>query len=98
MPPREFFECDCHTEGVILDSDDEIPCDIYLAMWEHGSKGSRLSFLERLRWCWNILTKGLPWADQVVMRPSNAEKLAKAILKRTNNAKRLYKKNKLKTK
>jgi len=94
--PREFFSCDCHGEGIILDDEVEIYVEskiarhsFYFALWEYGQSGTNMSFKERIRWCWKILRKGIPWADAVIMDSGDAEKFAQAILKRIYIARKM---------
>jgi len=75
---RTFFNCECHTEGIILEYDKEDD-QFYLALWSYGHCGNELPFWERIRWCWNILKSGLPWTDSVVLHTAEARKLAKTI-------------------
>lgn len=90
---RDWFNCDCGTEGIILEDDiDEFEDKnkiksyyhtISLAFWEHGkNKNTTLGFKERLRYCWNIIKKGIPYSDAVLLTSSEAEKLARNILAR----------------
>lgn len=88
---RSWFSCDCSGEGLILDDDiDKVEHegkDIYvhsinLALWEYGQGKGKMDWKERLRWCWNILKKGIPWTDAIILTPDEAEKLAKEILRR----------------
>ena len=82
---REFFSCDCHAEGLILSEDDwggDQGKHIEIAMWNYGSHGRVMPWSERFRWCWNILKSGLPWADEVILHPDEAKRLAESILKR----------------
>ncbi len=89
---REFFNCDCHTEGVILSSDDEQPFEIYLANWTYGQVGQEVSWWQRVKWCCDILRRGLMFTDQTVLDPDEAERLGKAILRRVKEIKKAKKK------
>jgi len=73
---REFINCDCHTEGLVID---EVDGDIYIALWAYGQHGKQITFLDRLRWCWNIMIKGLPWVDCVILHKEETKKLASIL-------------------
>lgn len=98
---REFFNCDCYTEGVILShevhkwrDDDFIEHDIYLTFWNYGNKyqNGTLRFKDKLRWMWQILTKGIPYPDGIILHEDEAERLGNALLKRAKIVKVEHKK------
>lgn len=88
---REFFNCECRTEGLILDSqDDEFPYAVYLAIWQYGSKGNQVDFWTRIKWAFSILKRGLMWNDEIILHPATAEKVGLALIKRAKIAKKIY--------
>lgn len=78
-PIRHFFNCDCLTEGLIVEYDPEYQ-DVNVALWHYGNYTDKLDWKQRIRWCWNIIRKGLPWADSVSMKPAEARRMAETIL------------------
>jgi len=48
------------------------------SMWNRVGD-SPLSFRQRLRWCWNILRTGMPWADMVILSDEKVKNLAEFI-------------------
>lgn len=78
-PIRHMFQCSCHTEGLIFEYDPEYK-DVNIALWHYGGYTDKLSWKNRIRWCWNILKRGLPWADCVSLQPEEARRLAETIL------------------
>lgn len=78
-PVRHVFHCDCETEGLLFEYDPEYN-DVHIAMWHHGGYSHKLDWKARLRWCWHIIRKGLPWADAVSMKPTEARRFAQTIL------------------
>lgn len=78
-PVRHFFNCSCHTEGLIFEYDAEYK-EANVALWHYGNYTEKLGWRERIRWCWSIIRKGLPWTDAVSMSPSEARRFAETIL------------------
>ena len=69
----EFFICDCYSHGLLVEKfDDEEVC---LSLFERGLSGRTLGWLERLRWCWQILRHGKPWSDFIILNAENQKKL-----------------------
>lgn len=53
----------------------------YFTVWGRGREGKKIHGLrERLRWCWQILTKGSPWADDIIATNKDARGIAEFIL------------------
>ena len=75
---RKFLNCSCHTEGLIVETVDN---ELYLAMWSLGKYGGKISLQDRLRWCWNILLKGMPWCDEVILHKTEVKKFIKVLQK-----------------
>ena len=86
----KWFECQCHTEGVMLSRIfDEIadePKTIYLAMFRNGSDG-KLGWKERFRWCLNMLINGRPYLDEVMLDQKTAGELGNALVDFSNKGK-----------
>lgn len=76
----KFIECDCAAEGVMLSTEDCLTDDpktngqrqIYLAFFQNGWNGKELTFKQKLRWIWQILTEGVPFGDTVILNVGNA--------------------------
>jgi len=84
---REFFNCSCFTEGLILEHFDEEFSDssereIYIATWNYGKQSGEMSWKNRFRWCWNILKTGLPWTDMCILHRDEARRLGLSLLRR----------------
>lgn len=61
------LKCQCSCEALEFQYDqEETDGQYYVSIWRKGYQ-SPLSFKERLRWCWNILTTGKLWGDEVVL-------------------------------
>jgi hypothetical protein len=79
MEDREFFCCDCSTEGVVLSTDEDM---IYLTFWDLGThRDSRLSIKDKIRWIFNLLKTGQPYPDGIILDTIEAEKLGKSLIK-----------------
>jgi hypothetical protein len=80
--PHEYFfqECSCHGEALTIE-----PVyrdhDFYFSYWKQGfGDFHNLSFKQRLRWCWQLLTKGAPYTDFVIVNADDALKMSRYIL------------------
>jgi hypothetical protein len=84
---KKFYPCDCHGEGVMLsnadfDDGDMNPC-IDLAYFRNMPQycDSTMSFMARLRFAWQILIKGEPFTDMVILKQKTAGELGKDLIK-----------------
>jgi hypothetical protein len=72
---NKFYECECGEELIMLSHEDDDNY-IYLAFFQQNFGGRYfLSFKERIRYIWRILTKGTVWNDMVILNKSEAKKL-----------------------
>jgi len=83
---KEIFMCECHSEGVVVSYFDEEK-EIYLALFNYAHSVKTKTFWERLRWCWNVLKTGEPWADEVILDHITAEALGNRLLEIVKNEK-----------
>ena len=77
-----FVECDCYTHAIVVDRTDEDGHGDYeycLAFFERGYDGQGMSFKERLRWCWQILRRGHPWTDSIILDRNKAKRLGEFL-------------------
>lgn len=59
---------------------------VNFCVWSRGRSGKNLhSWREKFRWCWEILTKGTLWADDIIATNKDARELAEFILKNLPN-------------
>jgi len=72
-----MLKCDCSSEAIEVQrwSDED---QFYFAYWQVGFSRP-LCWRERIRWCWNILRNGNPWADSIIVSPSKAKEIADFI-------------------
>ncbi len=76
---KKFYECSCGSEGIMTSYEDE--GEVYLAFFNNGFNGKQLGFKGKLRFCWQILRKGFPWTDCVVLDKKVAKELGQDLLK-----------------
>lgn len=69
-----FLMCDCHSHALYVEKfkDEEEVC---ISLFEHGYDGKRMTWFERLRWCYRIIIHGHPWTDSVILNTENQTKL-----------------------
>lgn len=76
---REFYECDCHSEGVRMQYDEELPL-AELGFFQYGFGARVLSFRDRIRCAWQVLRTGYPFADTVILSQEEASRLGRDLL------------------
>jgi hypothetical protein len=74
-----FIKCECHGEGMGVDYDAEDGY-YYFSYWKYGISNESLSWRDRLRYCWHVLTKGKAFNDEVVLTQESADKLIDFLL------------------
>lgn len=73
----KYIRCSCGSEILILDKWDE---EICLSIWDNGyACDNRLSISQRIRWCWQIITKGRPFTDQMVLDKEKINEIMAAM-------------------
>ena len=80
---EKFYECECGSEVIAISKDREDKKDpnIYLAFFKQGFHGIyALTWRERLRTIWQIITKGTLWADTVILSPKESKNLAQGLI------------------
>lgn len=76
-----FIKCDCGTEFLHLQHDNEDGWkSFYLSFWQYGSP-STISFFQRIKWAWKVLTKGNLYGDQLILSEKSALELKDYIQK-----------------
>jgi hypothetical protein len=56
-----------------------------ITIWNMNYNNTITSWKEKLKWCWNIIKTGNPWADSVVLTEERACELAAFILRKEQN-------------
>lgn len=72
QPEELFLKCSCGSEvlNLELDPHDGMYC---LAIYEFAS--TKLSWFQRLRYCWKTLKTGKPFNDNMMLHHTHIEKL-----------------------
>ena len=81
---REYFECSCLSEGIYvsIETDDELPDCIDVGFFSYGIGSPKdISWKNRFRHIWRIVTHGQPWNDMITLDKKTAEALGKHLLK-----------------
>lgn len=69
MSNIKYVPCSCHGEGLYLSHDKDFGGLLDIAMYKLGNISKALSWGQRFRYCWKVLTKGSPYLDQVILTP-----------------------------
>jgi len=69
-----FLQCDCSTHGLVLEKFDGEE-ELHLSLFQRYTRNIKLPWRERLRWCCQILFKGHPWTDQVLLNKEKQQQL-----------------------
>lgn len=77
MKSPKMFQCSCYGEAIAVEPD-EYGCTIDLSFWQSGRPQTPIS--TRIRHVLNIIKRGHPYTDMVVMSPEEAEKLGEYLL------------------
>ena len=76
---REFIVCECHSEAVSVEYDNEYG-DLSMAFWRLAGC-QPYSFWKRIRWIWHILRTGNFYDDMVMLDEKEVKKLIKVLTK-----------------
>ena len=74
-----FIKCECHGEGLGVDYEPKENC-YYFSYWRWGLSNGSLSWKERLRYCWVVLTKGKAFNDELILNQESVDKLIDFLL------------------
>jgi hypothetical protein len=81
MDNKIFIECSCGTELIQLERDPypKESQDIYMSFFRYGHNGNFPLSL-RLQYIWQIITKGHPYSDCVILNKQEQDKLIKFLV------------------
>lgn len=80
---EKFYQCSCGSEGIMMSYEQEkegVPY-VDLAYFQEGFASRKLSFFQKLRWCYHILKTGQPWHDMVLLNQNTAKRLGLDLVK-----------------
>ena len=74
---RKFIECSCGTEGIMISNDymDNKEPVIDLAFFKYGYNPDKMSLYQKLRYCWQVLSKGRPFGDEIILNKEQTKEL-----------------------
>lgn len=66
MKKHIFIPCSCTSEAVHFVEDEDN--NLYISIWEIGhGRDNTYTWRQRFKHCWQVLTQGRPYGDQVVL-------------------------------
>lgn len=74
---QEYIECECGCEAIGMEYDPSDKwCELNISFWERGHiRDGKTSFRRKLYLVRQIMKTGQPYADMVIVGPSNATRL-----------------------
>tara|TARA_Y100000593_G_scaffold8026_1_gene14835 strand:+ start:65 stop:349 length:285 start_codon:yes stop_codon:yes gene_type:complete len=72
---KVFIECDCYSEGIMLEYEDDDFPHAYISMWKRGINPRKMGILWRLKYAWIILTGGELYGDEVILKKESLIKM-----------------------
>lgn len=77
MKNNLLLKCDCGGEMLEVVKEEGY---YEISLWRQG--GGHLSWKERARWIWRILTTGNPWTDQLILSKEKISQLVDFLVER----------------
>jgi len=74
-----FIKCECQGEGMGIDYDVEDRL-YYFSYWSSGLSNRPLSWRDRIRYCWEVLSKGKAFNDELVFGEKSVDKIIDFLL------------------
>ena len=76
---NKTIKCACYHEILHLEWDEELQ-QVYASIWAPYLIDTRMSWRQRLRYCWQILTKGRPYGDQLILEKQHVADLVDFLI------------------
>ncbi len=73
-----FLVCDCYSHALSVEFDKEFG-ELNLSIWNRGFNANKLTWPQRLRFIWKIVSTGTLWHDYICLDKQKAHQLAKYI-------------------
>jgi hypothetical protein len=70
--------CACNGEGLVLEKF-KGESEVYLSLFGRGLNIQRYGWKSKIRHIWQIITKGFPYTDEIVLNKKDALYLAKSL-------------------
>jgi hypothetical protein len=77
-PKNHWLLCDCYSHSLFVEKDDENN-RFFINLFERRFDGQKMSWKERIRWCFHILKNGTPFTDMIIVKSRKAKDLADFI-------------------
>jgi len=74
-----FIKCKCQGEGMSVEYDKEDNL-YYFSYWSYGLSVEKLSWKQRLRYCWEVFRKGKPFNDELIFGQDQTSELIDFLL------------------
>jgi hypothetical protein len=86
MENKIFIECECGTEMIQLERDQyEGTQDIYMSFFRYGHNGN-FPWKLRLQYIWQIIIKGHPYSDSIILNKQEQNELIKFLVGDNNES------------
>jgi len=72
--------CECGHAAILVSHFTDESDEIFISMWE-GRVSRGTTWSHRLRHIWDILTRGYPYEDDIVISKNDARQLAETLFK-----------------
>lgn len=76
---NKTIKCACYHELLHLEWDEELQ-QVDLSIWSPYSTDTTMTWRQRLRYCWRILTKGRPYGDQLILEKQHIAELVDYLI------------------
>ena len=77
MSKQLFIECDCYSEGIKFNYDEDGL--LYISLYQRGFKPRTKTIKEKLRWIWQIIIKDVPYDDEVIISKDKIKQLSQFV-------------------
>lgn len=77
MKKELFLECDCYSEGIKFNYDED--GFLSISLYQRGFKPRTKTLKEKLRWIWQIIIKDVPYDDEVMISKDKIKQLSEFV-------------------
>jgi len=76
MSKQFFIECDCYSEGIKFNYEDGL---LSISLYQKGFAPRTKTLKEKLRWILQIITKDVPYDDEVILSKDKIKQLSQFV-------------------
>jgi hypothetical protein len=82
---KDYIECSCYSEGVFIqyESDEKLT---YISFYKLGANPVSLNWWNKLRYICQVIFKGAPFHDQLILKDTEVKKLHSVLGKIIKNS------------